>query len=161
MASELSRTLRRADSLGMATAAQTKRRLARLLQIVLGLLVAVPAFALSSTFLSMTVAAIGRQRFPSDLITPWLGSAAVATLLWVFSWRLVTSRGSRAGGGLLSPSLYSLLGVAFASLAVWAAWSLPAEPPGSALVLAILGGPAPLCFAAARRRSREARRRTA
>jgi hypothetical protein len=158
----LSRGVRRADSPGMAVAAQTSRRLARLLQILLGVLVAVPAFAVSSTFLSLSVAAISHQRLPSDLITPWLGSAAVGTLLWVFSWRLVTSRGSRAGGGLLSPSLYSLLGTAFASLAVWIAWSLPAKSPmGSVLLLAIVGWPAPLCFVAARRRCRKPRSRAA
>ncbi len=81
--------------------------------------------------------------------------AGLGALFSVWAWRLMSGRGSPAGGGILSPFFYRLLGGAFMSTAVWASCSPFVDTLLEVLFLfCVFGVPGGLCFWAAHRLNR-------
>ena len=148
---------RRADGGGQGGGAvrwsfdQVAEKVAGLVLALFGLVLA--AFPL----LVVIAAARGRAVGAKDLAFGG-GGALIGSFLCLLAYRLLTGRGARIGGGILSPTGYQLLGVAFAALGLLLAWggagrgAAVAFPPLLS-AWALAGG----CFLAARHRRQRAR----
>ncbi len=133
------------------------RLTARFSGVLLGLAVSVLAVLFSLGFFGLVVEALHRPLLFQAKIPGLLYTAGLGALFSVWAWRLISGRGSRSGGGILSPFFYRLLGGAFMLTAVWFSWAPRVDSPREVFfVFGVLGIPGGLCFWAAHRLSRYA-----
>ena len=145
-------------STGMTGLLRAASRLTvRASQVLVGLVASVFAVLFSIGAFGLVAEALNRQRLSHDRVPGISWAAGLGVLFSVWAWRLISGRGSRSGGGLLSPFFYRLLGGAFMSTAVWASCSPFVDTLLEVLFFfCVFGTPAGLCFWAAHRLDRQA-----
>ena len=133
------------------------RLTARISGVLLGVAVSVLAVLFSIGFFGLVAEALHRPLLFQAKIPGLLYTAGLGALFSVWAWRLISGRGSRSGGGILSPFFYRLLGGAFLLTAVWSSWAPWVDSPLEVLFFfGFFGIPGGLCFWAAHRLSRHA-----
>ncbi len=129
--------------------------IARFLHVALGLIWTLLAVLFGLGLFAIVADAISRgASIPDPKVMA--GLLAFTAFFGLIGFRLISGRGAKAGGGLLSPMGYRLLGFVLAVLALIAFfWMIGETILGAMIVVVLLGMPAVLCFVAAQQAAKK------
>ncbi len=136
--------------------------IARFLHVSIGVISILLAMPFGLIFLMEVGRGIGLYDYTANFMVV-SGSFAATAFFGVVGFRLISGRGAKAEGGLLSPIGYRLTGVVLALLAILVFFLLVSEIATEGIYLTLMvaviplvlfGIPSVLCFVAAARRQR-------